>query len=146
MTVPVNGTHAKDITLHFLKAAQQPITKRSMAQGIQLTKTMLANGYSKDDIIRVIDHVVERTANVYSMGYITRCIEDTLDELRAVDEAESRKREADSLVKQNESEIAKLRDEVVNDESTQRNRRKAANRAELQSRLGKKFDFDMFEG
>lgn len=139
MTVQPNGTHAKEIALHFLKLANQPVTKTTVARTIKQAKSLLDEGYSRDEVFTVMERVFEvRKVNIHSFGYITSCMEQVLDDMRAAKQAVHIKAASDEA-------IFKQRNEVeTHDQSTERNRSKA-DRTKFQSRLGKKYDFDMFE-
>lgn len=139
MTVQPNGTHAKEIALHFLQLANQPVTKTNVAKTIKLAKATLEEGYTRDEVFAVMERVfASKRANIHSFGYITSCMEQMLDDMRAAEQAVHIKAASDQA-------ISKQRNEVeTNDQSTERNRNKA-DRTKFQSRLRKKFNFDMFE-
>lgn len=139
MTVQPNGTHAKEIALHFLKASNQPLTKSNVAKTIKHVMSTLGNGYTRDEVFLVMDNVFEvrKVKTVHSFGYIVSCLDQVLEEKRAAEQAVI-------ILAASEQAISKQRDEVKEDDSTERNQQKAA-RTQLQSRLRKKFNFDMFE-
>lgn len=138
MTVQPNGTHAKEIALHFLQKAKQELNPNNVARSTAIAKGMLSRGFTYDDIIQVIDHLlVTRNNQIFSLLYISKAIDEVLGELRAADLAVV-------INEQSARAISSQRHEVKADDSTERNRAKAA-RASVQSRLRKKFDFDMFE-
>jgi hypothetical protein len=139
MSVQPNGTHAKEIALHFLNAAHQPLTKNNVAKTIKHAKSALDDGYTRDEIFLTMDNVFEtrKLTNIHSFGFIMSCIDEVLEKKRAAERATV-------ILAESDKAIFEQRKEVQKDESTERNRQKAA-RAQLQSRLRKKFDFDMFE-
>lgn len=138
MTVQPNGTHAKEIALHFLQKAKQETNPNNVARTIAIAKGMLSRGFTYDEIIQVIDHLlVTRNSQIFSLLYISKAIDEVLGELRAADLAVI-------INEQSARAISSQRHEVKADDSTERNRAKAA-RAAIQSRLREKFDFDMFE-
>ena len=139
MTVQPNGTHAKEIALHFLSLINRAPNRNNMAQTIKLAKALMEDGYTYEEIMRVTNHVIQtRKVDIYSFGYIVRCMDEVLEQMRASEQAVIIKAKSDEA-------IFKQRSEVKPDDSTERNRRKA-NRTNPQSRIGKKFNFDMFEG
>jgi UDP-N-acetylmuramoylalanine-D-glutamate ligase len=145
MTVQPNGTVAKDIALHFVNATNQRVTPHIMRKTIQQAKSLLSSGYKKDEIISVIDFLIKhKSANMYSLGYVNASINDILREMKEMEEKERLEQVRKEIAEQQSVQ----RSEVVNHaESTERNREKAKRIGTgLQSRLGKKFDFHMFEG
>lgn len=138
-----NGTDAKDIALHFLReTGVERVTPAIIAKTISQAKNILKAGYTKEEIISVIDHVINRGVTMYSIGYVSHAINDVL---RDIEEKEL-KAKAKLVAQQLQEEQAKSRSEVTSDgESATRNQDKAR-RFGVQSRVGKKFDFDMFEG
>lgn len=143
MSVKVNGTHAKDIALHFLEATtDERLTPAVISKTIRQAKNLLSYGYAKDEIIRVIDAIIEKGIHMYSLGYVNACINDVLKELEELD-LKQKGIEEKKLLEQHAME--KRSEVVTHGESTERNRDKAG-RFGVQSRFGKKHNFDMFEG
>lgn len=141
MTVHPNGTDAKDIALHFLRATGvERATPAIIARTIRTAKSILASGYSKQEILSVIDYIVDvKKIHMYSIGYVSTVINDVLKEL-SEKEATKKVREE---IKQQRLDVG---NEVTDDNgSTERNRDKARGLG-IQSRFGKKHNFDMFEG
>lgn len=138
-----NGTDAKDIALYFLGVTGvERATPAIIGKTIAQTKHILEAGYTKDEILAVIDHVIRKGVRMYSIGYVSHAINDVLREM----EQEKLKEQAKEVVKQLEENHAQSRSEVKHDdESAQRNRDKAR-RLGVQSRKREKFNFDMFEG
>lgn len=137
-----NGTDAKEVALHFLKqTGVDRCTPAIIAKTISQAKHILTSGYSKEEIISVIDHVVERGVHMYSIGYVSHAINDVLKEI----EQKRLQEEAKVVAQQLEEQQRQQRSEVTTDgESTNRNKDKAS-RFGVQSGFRKKFDFDMFE-
>lgn len=145
MTVKPNGTDAKDVALYFIRTTSGRATPAIISRTVVQAKTLLQSGYTKAEILDVIDVVIDKGIEIYSLGYISTCINDVLRELREAKRVEEKK----ILSAQLKEEIASQQEqqsEVSNDgESTDRNREKL-DRFGNESRFGKKFNFDMFEG
>lgn len=149
MTIHANGTDAKEIVIRFFELknirATPPIYAKTMSQ----CKSILSAGYTKEEIIEVMEYIIlEKKVDMYSIGYISASINDMLREInekKAKEEAEKRIKEIrEQLASSEQTPQSEVR---TNDESTQRNREKAERgRTGVQSRLRKKFNFDMFEG
>ena len=145
MPVPTNGTHAKEIALHYLNATDQRATPSIMVKTVSQAKSILSAGYTKEEIIRVIDAIVEKGVVMYSIGYVSACINDVLREIKVKEDAEKAKAQAKIEAERMATTALEKRNEVTTDvESTERNRSKAG-RFGVQSRFGKKHNFDMFE-
>lgn len=142
MSVQANGTHAKDIALHFLReTGVERTTPAIIAKTISQAKNILNAGYTKEEVIITIDHVVNKGVHMYSIGYVSHVINDVLKEI----EEKRTKEKAKLVAQQLQEEQAKSRSEVAsNDDSTNRNKEKAR-RLSVQSRVREKFNFDMFE-
>jgi len=143
MTVKANGTHAKDVALHFMKAtgverATPAIFGRTIAQ----VKNLMEHGYTKEEIISVIDFVVSSGVKMYSIGYINSCINDVLAKIATQEHTSKAAQIKEELAKKHAEERKAVSADV---ESANRNAEKAR-RFGVQSRIGKKFNFDMFEG
>ncbi len=148
MTVKANGTDAKDVALHFVKrTSDSRSTPSIIAKTTNQAKILLQNGYTKKEIISVIDYIIDvKKIDIYSLGYINTCINNMIKEINKLEEEQKVK----ELKRQREEELSKIsleqQSEVnENGESTQRNRDKL-NRFGSKSRVGEKFDFDMFKG
>lgn len=142
MTVKPNGTDAKDVALHFLKiTGVERATPAIVAKTIVQAKSILKSGYSKEEIVSVIDHIVEKGVRMYSLGYVSHAIHDALEEIKEL----RIKEEATRIAKRLQEEQIKSRSEVTSDgESSERNRNKAQ-RFGVKPWKRAKFDFDMFE-
>lgn len=138
MAVRANGTHAKDIALHFVNSTTGRATKNIMVKTVQQAKSLLESGYEKQEIIDAIDYVVDvKGVQMYSLGYISASINSILIEMK-------QKKEID-LAKQQIASSQVQQKEVIHDEkSGERNKRKA-DRFGSQSRFREKFNLDMFE-
>lgn len=145
MNVKANGTHAKDIALHFVQLAEIRTTPQIMGKTIKQAKTLLENGYSKKEVIKVIDFIIlTKKVNLYSLGYVNSSINDVLREIEQ-QELEEQTRIAKEEWKQLAEKQATSRSEVsTNDESSERNRAKAR-RINIQSRKRTQPYLDMFE-
>lgn len=135
---------AKEIALYFLDLTQDKFTPAIVSRNVKQSRELLEAGYTKEEIIRVIDAVLKRNPNVYSLGYISASINDVLRELNEFEKREAVEKQREEMRTQNALTIQESRSEVSPDESTERNREKAR-RARVLARFGKKFDFDMFE-
>lgn len=146
MTVKPNGTDAKDIALYFIKVTTERATPAIIAKTVSQAKALLQIGYTKKQILDVIDRIVEKGITMYSLGYVSACINDVLRELKELESIEVKKLQSATIKKEIESHQELQRSEVNDDgESTKRNRDKL-DRFGNESRVGKKFDFDMFKG
>lgn len=142
MKIKVNGTEAKDIALYFLDMiGTERYTQTIVGRTIRQVKSVMASGYTKDEIVKCIDHIINKGVTMYSFGYVSASINDVLKEIEILElqnESKKTKVELDELLKKETKAV------VTDDESARRNAEKAK-RFGVQSRFGKKFDFDMFE-
>lgn len=137
-----NGTDAKDIAFHFLSmTGVERATPQVIAKTIAQAKRLLNAGYNKKEICSAIDKAVQKGISMYSIGYITTSIKDLLKE---VETDEMREKGQEIKVKMEEQYAEERKAVSDDDESAERNRKKADGFG-VQSRLGKKFNFDMFE-
>lgn len=144
MTVQPNGTEAKDIALYFVQQTTGRATPSAIAKTITQAKSLLASGYTKDEVLACIDYVLQvRKIEMYSLGYINAGINSILEDVNKQKTQDLIKSKA-SEVKEQMSALAEKDEVKVNGESTQRNRDKL-NRIGVQSGFGKKFNFDLFE-
>jgi hypothetical protein len=139
MTLQPNGTHAKEVAVHFIDKTTERATPAVYAKVTRMAKTILASGYSKDEVIKVIDYIIDvKGVRMYSLGYVNTCINEMLQEI----EQEELK---EKVRKMRYAQLDVQRSEVNNDgESRERNRDKAR-RFGIQSGFGKKHNLDMFE-
>lgn len=139
-------TQAKDVALYFIDVTAGNYDPDKIARTIKQVKVLMERGYTKEEIIAVIDYIIDRKAGIYSFGYILSAIEDVMAKLREMEAEIRAKLEVERVRRELTSTIEGQRAEVsVDDESAKRNRDKAE-RIKLQSRFGAKYDFDMFEG
>lgn len=142
MTVPANGTFAKEIAIRFVELTQERITPLIMKKTINQAKSLLQSGYSKDEILSVIDCVLEKGTIMHSLGYVSACINDVLKEIQQKKDAQkaaSIRAEFEQAQKAQQSEVN------VDAESAERNRQKAS-RFGIQPGKREKYSFDLFEG
>lgn len=146
MSVKPNGTDAKDIVLHFVELFVKRATPREFAKMMNQAKSILDSGYNKEEIIDVITHLRSKpNLNIYSLGYVSACIKDTLRELEQLKTEEELKAVQEEIKSKVEEHYHTQSNEVKTcGDSTKRNQTKLS-RFGLQPRFGEKLDFDMFE-
>jgi len=128
---------AKEIALHFIKRTDGRATPSIIARSILTAKEVLLSGYSKEEVISVIDYVLDiKKVPMYSLGYVSVCINSILKEINK----ESTRQRANQIRKDHETSFAEVKQKevVYNDESKKRNQDRS-------SRLGlqpnsKRFD------
>lgn len=138
-----NGTDARTIALYFLDhTTDGRYTPIMIAKSVNQAKSLLSSGFTKEEAIQVIDYLISKNINMYSLGYVNACIGEALKEVKKLEIAELAR-----IEKQKLTDLIKVeRSEVKNDdESTERNRSKAL-RFSVQSRLREKHHLDLFEG
>lgn len=142
MTV-ANGTEAKDVALHFLKAiGVERFTSSIMGRTIKQSKEILQAGYSVKEVTMVIDRLVAKGVDMYSIGYVSASINDVLAEIKEFEEVEKRQ----AFQKKQEQELAKDREAVkIDEQSKERNARKAR-KSSVQSRLREESYLNMLKG
>jgi len=121
----INVTDAKDIALYFYTMkGWRP--DANMGRSINTVKGMLKNGYTKDEIISVIDYVFEHVpVDVYSIGYFNHCINETLSKIK----------------KENERKLSKTEQQKAPLLLYGGNK---LSRNDSQSNVGTKYNFDLF--
>lgn len=140
--VKPNGTDAKEIALHFFDMTTGKATPAIMGKTINQVKSILRSGYTKEEIIKTIDYIVDvKGVNMYSFGYVNASINSILMEIKEKEKAEKEREQRKEIEKQ---VTASAKEVKADDESKERNRNKLR-RFGVQSRFGEKFDFDMFE-
>lgn len=144
MSVKANGTDAKAIALHFIEQTTGRATPNIISKTIVQAKSLLNCGYEKNEIISVIDFLLNKGIQMYSLGYVSTCINNILREMEQIKADEDTKRAVEEM-KQEMKTMATNNEVKINDESAQRNRNKARSFG-IQSRFGEKHSFDMFEG
>lgn len=117
---------AKEIALHFLEATGNRATSAIMGKTINQIKNLLVNGYTKDEIIEVIDHIQAKGIKIYSFGYINVCINSILHEIEQNKQNQTKanlKKAIRNEVKQQETkETTSLSVEVVRHTSTNKDK------------------------
>jgi hypothetical protein len=145
MTVQANGTDAKDIALHFIRVTVERATPSVISRTVVQAKSLLNSGYTKQEIIKAIDYLVDvKKVQMYSLGYVSACINEVLKAITSEESKEKAKIEKEKLaesIKNAASEVVGVSDDG---ESTERNRRKSAAFG-IESRFGEKLDFDLFK-
>ncbi len=138
-----NPTDAKTVAFYFLDSTTDGrYTQAIIAKTVNQAKNLLKVGYTVSEICETIDYVARRGVKMHSFGYLNLCIQDTLREINKTKLSEQAAREMQKLA---DLEKEKQGEVNVDVESSERNREKAR-RIGLQSRVGKKYNFDMFEG
>lgn len=134
---------AREIALHFVSKMKLESAKVDWEiSRVTARARQLLTKYRKHEIIDVINYSFQRNSSIYSFGYIANYMEEVL----AVLESEKSKDVAKAVVAKEIAELASTREEVSFDEqSAERNRAKAS-RFGVQSRIGEKYPFDLFEG
>ena len=122
MTVNVSGTDAKDIALYFIDLTSGRATPSIISRTIIQAKSILSSGYTKEEIIKVIDVMVgKKGASIYSLGYISASINSVLNEIKKEDVKEQAK-----IIKNQIKEMSVPQIEVkADDDSGNRNRNKS---------------------
>ena len=140
--VKANGTIAKDVALYFLDMTTDRYTSSIVAKTINQAKQLLEAGYTKEEIISVIDYITTKTSvKMYSLGYVNHCINEVLNKINE----ENKAKQIREIIEQGKLEQATTIDRGdIDNESTKRNREKVS-RLNIQSRQRKKFDFDMLK-
>ena len=135
---------ANKIARYFIKLtagrATPAIMKRTHAQA----KSLLNSGYDVDEVMEVIDYLINvKQANIYSLGYVSACINDVLKVLK-----QNKEREAEIQARKNikEMESQQERSEVRYDEQSSERNKGKSERFGIQSRFRTQLDFDLLEG
>lgn len=137
MTVKANPTDAKDIAVRFFERTNQRATSAMFAKTIKQAKDLMLAGFTKDEILKVIDYATSTPNNIYSLGYFATAINKLLKEVERLEAIET----VAEMARQTSIEVR----EVIDDgKSTERNQSKLR-RLGVQSRFREKFDFDLFE-
>lgn len=132
-----NGTHAKEIALFFIRTFGIQGNPNTIARTVKLVKDTLADGYSKEDIMMVIEYLADvKKMELYSFGYVKVSIDAFLKDAR------KRQEDIDSVGIRDEQAKLFTREVVTLDESSERNRKKATELG-AESRFRKKFDFNL---
>jgi hypothetical protein len=143
MTIIPSGTDAKDIALHFIKLTTGRATPSIMAKTIIQAKSLLSSGYTKEEILSVIDYLLKiKGMDIYSLGYVSSAINNVLKEMNKEKDKQKSAEIKEQMKQTSESNIKEV---IASDESTQRNRDKS-NGFGIQPRFGEKSFSDLFKG
>lgn len=138
----ISPTHAKEVAFYFFDKTETRATKAIIARTIKQVKDIMGDGYTKDEMIKCIDYIVDvKKVDMYSIGYLASGINNTLRYVKDMEKREliESQREEIDKVKQGEVDT-----EVSYDaESTERNKAKLQRRSG-KSKFRKSFDFDLF--
>jgi hypothetical protein len=116
-----------------------------MSRKVVQAKSLLNSDYTKEEIIKVIDYLVDvKKTEMYSLGYVSACINKVLKEITSEELNEKAKEEKEKLAESIKDAVSEVRGVIDDGESTERNRRKIAGLG-VQSRFGEKLDFDLFK-
>jgi|SRR5690554_959146 len=140
----VDPTEAKEIALEWLKLLGNKPTPPLMARTVKQVKGLMQVGFSDEEIRYTMEYVVRTNPNVYSFGYVEACINDVLRKRAEEKRKEESKQVSESLQKQTTAIVTSESEVTSDDESSERNRRKAK-RFSVQSRLREKSYFNLFE-
>lgn len=134
------------VAKYFINITSGRATPAIMKKTVSQAKTLLKNGYTKDEIIEVIDYLINKQkTEIYSLGYVITSINNILYKIKNEKTIKNKNKLKEIIVKHTEQQ-EKQRSEVVrNPESSHRNNAKA-NRFGIQSRFRKKYFSDLFEG
>lgn len=139
MSIPVNGTHAKEVALHFLERTQEKYTPAMVKKTIGQVKTLMSYGYTRDEVIKTIDYLIDvKRVNMYSLGYVNSAINNVLEELKTLEY----NKKAEEILQNIEYDSKEV---TINEESAERNREKGE-RFGTNTGFGKKHNFDMLKG
>lgn len=146
MTVKPNGTDAKEIALHFIELTVGRATPAIVSKTITQAKILLQSGYTKQEIIDVINYVIDvKHVHMYSLGYVNSCINNILNEIKINKEKEEAIKQKEEIKQQMEEQQIQQNEVIEDGESTQRNRDKL-NRFGVKPGLREKFNLDMLKG
>lgn len=140
----VDPTEAKEIALEWLKLLGNKPTPPLMARTVKQVKGLMQVGFSDEEIRYTMEYVVRTNPNVYSFGYVEACINDVLRKRAEEKRKEESKQVSESLQKQTTAIVTSESEVTSDDESSERNRRKAK-RFSVQSRVREKSYFNLFE-
>jgi len=135
------SSDAKDIATYFVNSTDMKASKSLMSRTIVQAKSLLSDGFTKDEIIKTIDYVIKvKKVDLRSFGYINVVISDMLKDVIKYEASLSAQNAQQDVV----AFIEASRNEVSgSDESTNRNKSKL-NGFGVQPRFGEKLDFDIF--
>ena len=135
------SSDAKEIAVYFVNTTDVKASKSLMSKTIVQAKSLLSDGFTKEEIIKTIDHVIKVMKIVpYSFGYVNVVISDVLPKINKLEAQQSAKIAQEEMMEFIEASRNEVRG---NDESTNRNKSKL-NGFGLQPKFGEELDFDIF--
>lgn len=134
----MDGTEAKDIAIHFFDMTNQRATPAIYSKTIIIAKSIMEAGYKKDEIFEAIDHLVAEGVEMYSLGYLSTCINDVLWKINR-----NKEKEKSYKVKNDMSEHLQEQRKKGNAYEINTNNRSKRKRTGLQSEFREKFNFHM---
>lgn len=112
----ISKKDAKDIACHFVEKTEIRATPALMRKSINQAKSLLESEYTKEEIIKVIDYLVDyRDVDMYSLGYVNSSIHQVINEVNK----HEAKQKAKELMKD-----AKVQGVKDDGKSTERNKQK----------------------
>lgn len=136
------SSDAKEIAVYFVNTTNVKASKSLMSKTIVQAKSLLSDGFTKEEIIKTIDYVINVMKIVpYSFGYINVVISDVLPKINKLEAQQSAKIAQEEMMEFIEASRNEVRG---NDESTNRNKSKL-NGFGVQPRFGEELNFDLFE-
>lgn len=135
------SSDAKEIAVYFVNTTDVKASKSLMSKTIVQAKSLLSDGFTKEEIIKTIDHVIKVMKIVpYSFGYVNVVISDVLPKINKLEAQQSAKIAQEEMMEFIEASRNEVRG---NDESTNRNKSKL-NGFGVKSKFGEELDFDIF--
>ena len=140
------NSDAQRVAKHFIGSTEQRATPAIMKKTTSQAKSILQSGYTKEEIIEVIDYLINiKQVNIYSLGYINKSINDVLRQIKQ-NNKEKEKQELKSQIEQEQANREQQTGEVKSDyESAERNQGKAG-KLGVKPRFGEESFSDLFEG
>lgn len=135
------SSDAKDIATYFVNSTDMKASKSLMSRTIVQAKSLLSDGFTKDEIIKTIDYVIKvKKVDLRSFGYINVVISDMLKDVikyEASLSAQNAQQDVMAFIEASRNEVR------GSDESTNRNKSKI-NGFGVQYKFGEGLDFDIF--
>lgn len=101
-------SQASSVAKYFVKATDLRVTRAIMAKTVNQAKSLLNHGYTEQEIIEVINHIIARGTSMYSLGYVNTCINNVLHELNEIKQKQTKtdlKQTIRQMVKQEKVEV-----------------------------------------
>ncbi len=135
------SSDAKEVAVYFANSTNVKPSKSFMSKTIIQAKSLLSDGFTKEEIIKTIDYVINvKNIKPYSFGYINVVITSILLQINKLEAQQSAKNTQEKIMEF----IEASRNEVRGvDESTNRNKSKLDGFG-VQSKFGEELDFDIF--